>query len=78
MKDVFYAPLLLPASEKKTGSSEFIAIGIIEILFLFFLDCAAIMDNDIVRGCKKGTKNEEKNGRSRAGEGGDCRRCRMK
>lgn len=43
-------------------------------LFLFFLDCAAIMDNDIVRGCKKGTKNEEKNGKSRAVEKGDCHR----
>lgn len=77
MRDVFYNLFLFPASEKKTGSSEF--IDIIENLFLFFLDCAVIMDNDIVRGCEKGTrKNEEKNGRSRAGEEGDCRRRRVK
>lgn len=65
MRNVFYA---LPLSCLRK-ENRFIRIHCIRYnrnLFLFFHDCAAIMDNDIVRGCKKGTKNEEKNGEEAA------------
>jgi len=77
MRDVFYT-LPLSCFRKE---NQFIRIHCNRYnrnLFLFFLDCAAIMDNDIVRGCEKGTKNGEKNGRSHVGEEGDCHRHRKR